>query len=125
MIKKLTCIQCPKGCQISVQLKNGAAQKISGAQCTKGENYAEQEIENPQRVISSTVRTRGLSLKRVPVKLSCPVPKDKIFAVMQEIKKVCLSRPTPSGEIILKNIAATKANLIATREAAIYTDDKL
>ncbi len=51
----------------------------------------------------------------VSVKSSQPVPKDKVFKILKEIKKVKLNAPVKSGQIILRNVANTDFNIIATK----------
>ncbi len=104
MIKKITCIDCPKGCRLEVEVESGKVQRITGQQCPKGETYATQEIEAPRRVLTSVVLTEGLELKMVPVRTSGPIPNEKLLEGMQAVKKMKISKPVKSGEIIAKNL---------------------
>lgn len=117
MIKKMTCIQCPQGCQLSVDVENGYVLKVTGNKCPKGEAYAKQEIENPVRTLTSTVLAEGLSLKMVPVKTSKPIPKNKLMAVMQEIRKIKINKPMRVNQSLVKNILGLGADLVLTRNA--------
>ena len=116
MKKKLTCIECPKGGVLSVDTKGPRVIKVSGANCPKGEKYAIAEIENPVRVLTSTVLAEGLPLKMIPVRTDLPIPKAYIPEAMEEIKKIKIKRPLSAGDIIARNLLGLKANLIATRE---------
>jgi CxxC motif-containing protein len=118
MIKHLTCIACPNGCQLEVDEEGGRVIKVTGNKCEKGEVYAKQEIENPMRVLSSTVLAKGLNLKMVPVRTSKPIPKAKLFEAMTEIRKIKLNRPVRAGDIIVKNFLGLDADLIAARAAS-------
>ncbi len=93
MIKKITCIECPQGCQLEVNVEEGRVIGLTGNKCPKGDVYGRQEITDPRRVLSSTVLAKGLEIKMVPVRTDKPVPKSKMFAVMEEIKKIRLTRP--------------------------------
>ncbi len=117
MQKNLTCIQCPKGCPLSIEIENGKVLKVSGNECAKGETYARQEIENPLRTLTSAVLAKGLELKMVPVKTNHPIPKSKLLEVMEVIKKHKLKKSVKVGGIIIKNIGGLKVDLIATRSA--------
>lgn len=117
-IRKLTCIACPNGCQLEVDEEGGRVIKVTGNKCEKGEVYAKQEIENPMRVISSTVLAKGLHLKMVPVKTNKPIPKGMIFEAMAEIRKIKLDRPVKVGDVIVKNFLGLDVDLIAARAAA-------
>ena len=117
MIKKITCIECPQGCQLEVEVEGGYVIKVTGNKCPKGEPYAKQEIENPMRVLTSTVLTEGLEMKMVAVRTNKPIPKSKLFEAMAEVKKLRLKRPVKVGEIILSDLLGTGADLIAARES--------
>lgn len=117
MIKKMTCIECPQGCLLEVDIEGGHVIKLSGHKCAKGEIYAKQEIENPERILTSTVLTHGLPVKMLSVRTSRPIPKAKLFEAMKEIKKIRLSKPVKVGDIIVKDLLGLGADLIATRSA--------
>ena len=115
MIKKLTCIACPQGCPLIAEIAQGRVSKVSGNKCPKGEEYAKQEIENPQRILTSTLLTQGLALKMAPVRTNQAIPKNKIVEAMSEIKKLRLNRPVKVDEVIIKNFMELGVDLIATR----------
>ena len=115
--KKLTCIECPEGCRLSVDVENSKVIKVSGNICPKGETYAALEIENPVRILTSTVLCQDLSLKMLSVRTDKPIPKSRIFEAMKEIKKIKVKRPLNAGDIIIKNFLGLGVNLIATRKA--------
>ncbi|MBU2615225.1 MAG: alpha/beta fold hydrolase [Elusimicrobia bacterium] len=118
-MKKMVCIECPKSCVINVGIDNKKIVSVKDNECPKGEKYARQEIENPKRIITSTVLAEGLDYKMIPVKTDRPVPKSKILDVMQEIKKVRVKdKPVSAGDLIVRNILGLEANLVATRSAS-------
>jgi len=79
----------------------------------KGKNYAIKEIRNPERTLTSImIASDG---KMVPVKTDKPIPKEKMFECMKEINEKTLMLPISLGDIIIKNIGETGANLICTR----------
>jgi CxxC motif-containing protein len=117
MTKKLTCIECPIGCRLTVDIENSKAIKVTGNECPKGEVYAVSEIEIPVRILTSAVLCQGLSLKMVSVRTNKPIPKARIFEAMAEIKKIIVNRPLNADDIIVKNFMGLEVNLIATRKA--------
>ncbi len=119
MIRKMTCIACPNGCQLEVDEEGGRVISVTGNKCEKGPAYAKQEVENPLRVLSSTVLAKGLELKLVPVRTSKPIPKDRLFDGIAEIRKLKLDRPVKAGEIITKNFLGLDADLIAARNVPL------
>jgi len=121
MIKKLTCIECPKGCTLSVDIENCRVVTVSGNECPKGEKYAHSEVENPMRILTSAVLTDGLSLKMLPVRTDKPIPKAKLLEAMSEIKKIRVSKPVKIGDVVKENLLGLSVNLIATREVPALT----
>ena len=118
MIKKLTCIECPKGCVLSIDIENCRVVRVSGNECPKGEKYAIQEIESPMRILTSAVLAEGLSLKMVPIRTDKPIPKSRLVEAMEEVKKIRLKEPVRSGSVIVENFLGLGVNLLATRNAS-------
>jgi CxxC motif-containing protein len=116
MTNKLTCIECPKGCVLSIDVEDGRVVRVSGHKCPKGQTYAASEIENPVRVLTSTVLAQGLSLKMVPVRTDRPIPKARVLAAMAEVKRIRVDKPLKAGAVVVKGFLGLEANLIATRE---------
>ncbi len=107
-MKEITCIVCPVGCRILIQ-----GEKISNYKCKNGLQYAIQEIKNPKRDLTTTLKAIGLSKRRVAVRLDSEIQKDKIFDVLKEIKKIKITKKVKRGEIILENVLNLGANLIS------------
>lgn len=111
---EIICTVCPLGCKMRVN-KKGDFVEVKGG-CSRGKDYAKQEIRDPRRVVATTVAVRQGALKRVPVRTSCPFPKKKIFQLMQVIDRLEVEAPLRSGEVILQDVAGEKGiNLLATR----------
>lgn len=107
--RELTCIRCPLGCLVEVQLKGGEVISVSGNTCKRGEDYAKSECINPERIITSTIiNTNG---QPVPVKTDRPIPKDKIFECMQLINSTKIEGSVTIGDIIIKD--AFGSNIVA------------
>ena len=124
MIKKLTCIECPKGCMLSVSIKKSRVIEVSGNECPEGRTYAVSEIENPLRILTSTILAEGLDLKMVPVRTDRPIPKFKMLEAMNKIKSMRIKKSVRQGEVIAENFLALNVNLIVTREACSRSDPK-
>jgi CxxC motif-containing protein len=119
MKKNIVCIECPKGCLLSVDIENCRVVKVEGNQCPKGEKYAASEIENPLRILTSAVLAEGLSLRMVPVRTSKPMPKSRMYEAMGEIKKIRLRVPVKAGDVISADFLGLGIELISTREATL------
>ena len=111
MKKKLTCIECPIGCEIEVEMENGIVTSVKGNTCPRGKIYAEAEVVCPKRVVTSTVRAENGEM--IPVKTDKPIRKDAIFQVMQKINATTCKMPLSLGDILVENIC-DDANLIVT-----------
>ena len=118
MMKRLTCIECPKGCALSIDIENCHVVKVSGNECKKGEEYAIKEIENPMRILTSAVLAEGLSLKMVSVRTDKPIPKSRLAEAMEEVKKIRLKSPIKAGSLIVENFLGLGVNLLATRNVS-------
>ena len=110
-MKEFTCIVCPKGCRIFVDGDG----KFTGAGCERGIRYVESEMENPTRMITSTVRIRGGGLPRLPVKTSAPIPKKMMLRAVALLNDVTVEAPVRCGDVILKNILDTGVDFVATK----------
>lgn len=117
--KELTCIGCPMGCAVSVELENGSIGAITGNSCPRGKDYAEKELTHPERTVTSTIPVAGGDLRMVPVRTASDIPKDKIFEAMAQVRSIHVQAPVKAGETIIKNIAGTGVDLIATRAVGI------
>lgn len=115
MIRNLTCIGCPMGCSITVEVENGVAVSVKGNTCGIGKRYAEQEISAPTRMVTTTVLSaKG---KPVPVKTMSPIPKDKIFEVVEAIKASRVTLPASIGDVLIEDVADTGVSVIITGDA--------
>jgi CxxC motif-containing protein len=122
MIREFTCIECPKGCRLTVKTDDtGVVTSVTGNSCPKGDAYGRAEVEHPVRMLTSTVMTDGLSIKMLPVRTSAPIPKDTLGAAMTAIQKITIRTPVAAGDTIVKNFLNMGVDLIATREA-VHSD---
>jgi len=110
--KELICIVCPRGCHLTVDENLN----VTGNTCKRGEVYGKNEVTNPTRTVTSTVRLDGAALTRLPVKTSQPIPKGRIFDLMSELGKVRVSAPVAMNQVILSHVLGTEAAVVATRE---------
>ena len=113
--KEITCIVCPIGCKILVRTDGKHIKNLDGNKCKQGIDYAKNEALDPRRMLTTSAFIKDGEWPLVSVKSSQPVPKDKVFIILKEIKKVKLRAPIKSGQKILKNVANTDVNIIATK----------
>lgn len=115
MVRELTCIVCPKGCQLRVELENGAVKNVTGHTCPRGLQYANDECIHPMRTVTSTVLSKDGRV--IPVKTDRTIPKEKMFDCMELINKTVIELPVTVGQILLSDVLGTGANLVATANA--------
>lgn len=111
MEKRLTCIVCPMGCEITVNFENGKVLSVSGNTCPRGEIYAENECISPKRTVTSTVKCLDGSL--LSVKTSRPIDKNKMTECMEIINKTTAKLPVKIGDVIIKDVFG--CDIIATQ----------
>jgi CxxC motif-containing protein len=115
MKKKYTCIVCPSGCDIVAEIEGTHILSIEGASCKKGRGYVEQEIIDPQRNIATLVIVENGVSPLASVRLTNTIPKNRIFDVMDEIKKITLIAPVKMGQIVIKSVLGLDSDVIVTK----------
>jgi len=103
------------GCLLTVTLDGGEVTEVKGNTCAKGDIYARKEVVNPTRIVTSTVKITGGDKERVSVKTASDIPKSKIFEVMKDIDAATVKAPARIGDVLIKNVAGTGVDVIATR----------
>ncbi|MEG1583497.1 MAG: DUF1667 domain-containing protein [Anaerovorax sp.] len=122
--RKVICILCPLGCQITVKndaFKHGTIDLacITGQGCEKGRDYAFSECKDPKRTVTTSVKVEGSLFPLLPVRTHIPISKSDIPAVMAAVKKYRCKAPVAIGEILIKNVGGTHGNLIASAGALV------
>ena len=119
-IKNLICITCPVGCRLEIEMEDeNNIRSISGNKCPKGPIYAREEITNPLRIVTTTVELIGGDEPRLSVKTQREIPKGKIFASIKALKGVKVQAPVRVGDIVLKNVAGTDVDIVATTNSEL------
>ena len=118
MIKKMTCIECPKSCALSVDIENCKVRNVDGAKCPRCIAYAISEVQNPVRILTATAMAVGLNLKLIPVRTDKPIPKKDIIRAAEEVGRMRISKSLKAGDVIVENFLGLGVNLLATRNAS-------
>lgn len=118
MKKELTCIRCPIGCPLTVDI-DGKIVSVAGNSCPRGKEYGIKEATNPTRMVTGSIAVINGVYPIVSVKTNNDIPKDMIFSVMEEIHKACVVAPIKVGDVIIHNVAETNSDIVATRNVAI------
>ncbi len=122
MKKQIICIGCPMGCYLTVDYAETKLIAVSGNRCKVGLQYAEKELSNPQRTLTTTVKVKHGHLPLVSVRTSKPIPKSKIFEAMNLLATVEVEAPIKLGTTILKNIFGIGVDVVATKNISKKTN---
>ena len=112
MQKQLTCIVCPKGCQLTVTLEGKEVVSVEGQTCKRGEAYARTEFTAPMRTLTTTAAIAGGGV--IPVKTDRTLPKEMLFDCMKAVNALRVPAGVKIGDVVLENILNTGANLVVT-----------
>lgn len=116
MTRHLTCIVCPKGCDITVTLdENKKFVSAEGYTCKRGLAYAEAECTAPTRTVTTTVCVAGGGV--LPVKTNAPIPKELVFEAMKVINTVVAPANAVIGDVLIEDLLGTGVSLVATANA--------
>jgi len=113
--KEITCIVCPIGCKILVKTDGKSFECLDGYKCKKGVEYSRSEALHPRRMLTSSVFVTGGEWPLVSVKTNKPIPKNKLFDVLNIVKKTKIKAPVKIGQIIIKDVAGTGIDVVATK----------
>lgn len=117
--KELICINCPLGCNLTVDIIEGEIRGIAGNTCSKGREYAVRELTDPRRAVTSLVRVKGGERAVVPVKTTTDIPKERIMDCIRALKAVQLDAPVSRGDLILSDVCGSGADVVATADIAL------
>ena len=113
-----TCIICPMGCNMEVTLdrENGIVEKVLDNGSPRGAKYAEKELLNPTRTLTTTIKVLQGNLAVVPVKSQDELPKDRLLQFMEVIRRAEVKAPIKVGDILIKDILGSGVDIIACAE---------
>ena len=114
----LTCIICPMGCSMEVEVEtNASGQKkvlsVKDNGCKRGEQYAAKELINPTRTLTTTIKVEGGQLPLVPVKTAGEVPKASLLQCMEVVRRASCKAPVKRGDVLIYDILGTGVNVVA------------
>lgn len=112
--RKMHCIMCPKGCEMTVTTDNGKFVSVTGNSCPNGEKYAQQEVIAPMRMLTGTVRIKNGPLPLLPVVSKTMLPKELIVKAAAELRTVEVTAPIKCGTVVLADILSTGVDIIAS-----------
>ena len=123
--KHFTCVICPIGCEIDVELEDGNVVSTEGNKCAKSEEFVLQELREPMRILTTTIRIKGAKWAMLPVRTDIAIPKRLLFRVIEELANMELQAPVKVSDVIIRDVAGTGANIVAARNMKRENKGKL
>jgi len=111
---RFTCILCPLGCSIEVEVEEGRIIKVTGYTCPRGKEWAIQEVTGPKRVVMTVLPVENGALPTVSVKTAEPVPKERVPELMRFLAGLTLKAPVKIGDVVAE---WNGVRIVATRGA--------
>jgi CxxC motif-containing protein len=113
--KHFVCVVCPIGCEIDVVHDGSRIISMEGNKCEKSEEFVSQELIEPMRILTTTVRIQGSRWPVIPVRTDKAVPKQLFPRIMKQLRLIELQAPVNMLDVVVRDALRTGANIIATR----------
>ena len=110
-----TCSFCPRGCQINI--KDG---DINGNKCKRGKLFVEQEMKDPKRILTTTVKVLSGSTPLVGVRSNRPISLSNVMNIINILKTKQVTAPIHFGEVLFANCAGV--DFIAENEVSVKNE---
>jgi CxxC motif-containing protein len=113
--RHFVCVVCPIGCEIDVVHDGEKIISMEGNKCEKSEEFVSQELIEPMRILTTTIRIEGARWAVIPVRSDKAVPKRLFPRIMKQLRRIRLQAPVIILNVVVKDVLNTGANIIATR----------
>ena len=115
---QVICINCPKGCEMTVERGADGSVSVTGHTCPRGKEYGIAEMTNPTRMVTGLVRVAG-TRRPLPVKTRTAIPKGKIAEVTNLLANTTVLPPKKIGDLVIENACGTGVDVVATAMCAV------
>jgi CxxC motif-containing protein len=102
--RTFVCIGCPIGCPLVLTHEGREVVEVAGNACDRGAKYARQEFTDPRRALSTTVAITGALRARLPVRVTAPIPKDRVLEAVRVIHRLRVEAPVARGAVLLRGL---------------------
>lgn len=114
-ISEIICVTCPKGCTLRVKHEGKEVLEVLDG-CKRGEEYAICELQDPRRMVASTVRVEGGLHPLVPVYTRKAFPKHLIPELARSLRQVAVPAPVRINQVVLADALGTGIDVVASRD---------
>ena len=101
-----TCIVCPRGCRLRIELLDDGSYDISGNACSRGPEWARAEMLDSRRIVTTTLPVLAdpacpETVISLLVKTSAACPRLLIDGIFSDIYSMQIDASTALGDIQL------------------------
>ncbi len=122
MTKTMICLLCPNGCHLTAEADGGTLRRCAGNGCPRGEDYARTELLHPVRNLATTVAVAGGALPLCPVRLTAPIPRERLLEAAAALHRCRLRAPVAAGQVVLADVLGLGVDAVATRAVPAQGD---
>ena len=115
-ISEIICVTCPQGCLLKVKHEGKQVLDVLETGCKRGREYALGELQDPRRMVASTVRVTGGLHPLVPVYTRSAFPKPLIPQLAGALRQVEVPAPVKIGQVVLEDFLGTGIDVVASRD---------
>jgi CxxC motif-containing protein len=115
-ISEIICVTCPQGCVLKVKHEGDQVLDVLETGCKRGREYALGELQDPRRMVASTVRVTGGLHPLVPVYTRSAFPKPLISQLAKVLRQVEVTAPVKIGQVLLADVLGTGIDVVASRD---------
>ncbi len=113
--REFICVTCPVGCTIEAVVEGQELIGTTGQACQRGMAFVREELTDPRRTLTTTVRVRGGEMPLVPVRSAAPLPKALLREVAARLRSVEVAAPVGERQVILPDALGTGIDIVASR----------
>jgi len=119
MEKRVICTVCPNACVIRAYQDASGKVITEGANCKQGEKFAAEEMVNPKRILTTTVRVElDGNHMLLPVRSSDFINKENLHTYMKELARIIVKREVKIGETVYPDICNTGVDIVASTDTS-------
>ncbi|WP_438829680.1 DUF1667 domain-containing protein [Alkalispirochaeta alkalica] len=89
---------------------------MSGNKCKLGVDYVKQEIQDPRRVLPTSLKVKNGNRPMVPVWTPEPMPKGLLLELAKDTRKIEVEAPVHVGDVLIEDWRGKGIRLVASGE---------
>lgn len=102
---EITCVNCPRGCELCVEHTGGTDIKVTGNRCARGREFGISEVLMPMRFLTTTVALSDDMAKvfgafRLPVISTAKIPRERLVEVSMALSRAVVDHEAEQGEVV-------------------------